>query len=94
MIDVKQAVKIAFEYLSSLYEQDELHDLLLEEVELSDDELYWFVTLGFTQNLSVPPGPYRHVDVLTIPRYSTRVYKVIEIDANTGQALSMKIRKA
>jgi hypothetical protein len=42
MIDVKEAVKIATGYLKQLYEPAQFHDILLEEVALSDDERYWY----------------------------------------------------
>lgn len=47
MIGVKEAVRIAMDYLATLYEDKDLRDVLLEEVRLSEDDQYWLVTLGF-----------------------------------------------
>jgi len=87
-IDVKQAVKNAVEYLSSLYDSNELQDLLLEEVELSDDNRYWLVTLGFTRRLKTtsPLQAFARSE-------PDRLYKLITVRADTGEVKSMKIRK-
>ena len=80
MIDVKQAVNIASQYLISLYADKAPSDVQLEEVELSEDEKFWFVTLSFTERLSY----------LINLRKS---YKLFKINADTGQVQSMKIRE-
>jgi len=94
MIDVKEAVRQATEYLEQLYPLSQLHDVLLEEVSLSDDGRYWFVTLGFSRPIP-SPDPMRRVTegVLHSAKYQ-REYKVFEIDSATGQVKSMKIRAA
>ncbi len=48
MIDVKQSVKIASDYVNQLYGTDQLEQLALEEVELTDNDQFWLVTLGFS----------------------------------------------
>ena len=100
MIDVKEAVKIATEYLKRLYEPAQLHDILLEEVELSDDEKYWYVTLGFSRPVA-STNPLQALtetflktqSILNQTEYQ-REYKVFQIDTATGQVRSMKIRAA
>ncbi|MGI0489076.1 hypothetical protein ACN4EK_27005 [Pantanalinema rosaneae CENA516] len=49
MIDLKTAVKAAYEYFDSIQDMigNQLQDLRLEEVELSDDRKFWLITLGF-----------------------------------------------
>lgn len=79
MIDVKEAVEKAHEYLRSLYGEDAA-GVQLEEVELTEDERYWIVTLSYS-------APTRLL--LTV---STK-YKQFRIDAQTGRVSSMKIRK-
>jgi hypothetical protein len=89
MIDVKQAVKKAADYLKELYAERTLTNLDVEEVEKSDDERFWLVTLGYTDDalnrsaaLSVlgAGGVYRK-------------YKVCKIDATSGECVSMKMRE-
>lgn len=76
MIDVKEAAKTASEYLTGLYSLASWDDVRLEEVELTEDEKYWLITLSYS-------------DKKLIPR---REYKVFKIDAETGKVQAMKIR--
>lgn len=89
MIDVKQAVQIAMNYVIDLYQQENIFDLALEEVELSDDEQYWYITIGFTRQVQEP------TDLLLAPfrKQTERVYKVVTVRASDGVATSMKIRQ-
>lgn len=97
-INVKEAVRIAVEYVRELYAPEQLDDLRLEEVELSDDGKHWFITLGFAapelkrqQRQPEPPGG----SVLSLLRPQTleREYKVVKINARSGDVQSMKIRQ-
>jgi len=87
MLDVKNATKTALEYFSQVF-QNRYQNLRLEEVELSEDERYWYITLGFDstdQNL----GALASVAIGGRP---VREYKTIKIDGSTGKVLSAKIR--
>jgi hypothetical protein len=91
-IDVKQAVTAASAYLSELFPKGELHDLALEEVELSDDGQYWYVTMGFNRQLAIPRArPLRGLDGGGYTN-AERVYKLIKVRASDGKPISMKIR--
>jgi hypothetical protein len=90
MIDVKQAVNTATQFMQNLY-SDPLPGLMLEEVELSDDERYWYITLGYSQTKTPSYGTLSNLKAFVDPEV-TRVYKLIKVDAATGQPLSMKIR--
>jgi hypothetical protein len=84
MIDVKQAVEAAANFIAGLYNVANF-TTRLEEVELSEDGNYWLITLSFAFSVSADLGA-----LLSAPR---RQYKVCKVDANTGQVLSMKIRE-
>ncbi len=84
-VDVKTAVSNALAYVKSLYTGQSLRDLLLEEVELSESDSQWRITVGFSLPKDEPP-------FLISPRQLARHYKVVLIDATTGEALSMRIR--
>jgi hypothetical protein len=88
MIGVKDAVRIAADYLASLYEGTELRDVLLEEVRLSDDDQYWLVTMGFSRLVSANPI----FEALGSASFK-REYKVFEVSAETGEVRSMRIRE-
>lgn len=91
MIEVKQAIAAAIESVKDFY--GEPPDLLLEEVERSEDDKHWLITLGF----SVAPAtqPANTLQQLSAALKSPRrVYKVFRVDADTGKVDSMKIREA
>lgn len=90
MIDVKKAVASAVKYIKELYPQKNLRDLRLEEVERSDDEQYWLVTLGFSVPVSSDGSAV--AQALGGTRYE-RAYKLFKVNAQTGEVRSMKIRK-
>lgn len=90
MIDIKEAVRIASEYLTSLYSAELVRDMLLEEVERSVNESCWLITLGFSR--PIPETEVAGVIQVLSGKQFKREYKVMEIDASTGEVRSMKIR--
>jgi hypothetical protein len=98
MVNAQAAVRSAMEYLQGVYPHP-LEGLDLEEIELDDLQRWWFVTLGFWEH-----KPRSLLDkalaqatvgvVLKVPSAEvTRVYKVVKVDAESGKAVSMKIRE-
>lgn len=86
MLEVKEAVKVATEYIQTLFAEKQIPELRLEEVELSQDSQFWEVTLSF-----VTREPTAYLSLGDAAR--TREYKVFRVNAETGQVQSMKIRK-
>lgn len=90
-IGLRQAVERAFEEIGKIYDEEELNDLLLEEIEHSGDE--WLVTVGFTRSSRIPRlaramgGDHALVD----PKF--RDYKRIKLDADTGEFKGMRDRR-
>jgi hypothetical protein len=84
MIDVKQAAQSASNFIVALYSDQTISDVRLEEVEVSDDEKYWLITLSFL--VQFPGG----IVALPVVR---RQYKILKVDRQTGNVLSMKIRE-
>lgn len=92
MIDAKAAVRKAMEYLKEMYDTDSFRDVMLEEADLSDDDRYWNVTIGFTRlQESVSEGPM--ATLIGSSAVYRREYRVFMIDAESGVVRSMKIRK-
>lgn len=88
MIDVKEAVKIAVNFAKEIFPADEVGTVALEEVELSETDPFWYVTLSFTKYVS--PGP---IDVLSGKRGNQVIkYKKFRIHSETCQVYSVKIR--
>ncbi|MBB4639265.1 hypothetical protein [Longimicrobium terrae] len=67
-----------------------LNDLRLEEVELSDGEQTWHITLGWLESAvherASAAAPHREVHA------SPRVYRTIDVDAGSGVVKAMHIR--
>jgi len=87
MIDAKEAVRIAMEAMGELYGGEQIPQLMLEEVELSKDERFWHVTLSFTRRSQMSA-----IEAMT-GQPGVPVYKVLAIEAESGQVHSMKVRQ-
>ena len=92
MVDVKEAVSKAMGYLEDMYQIDQFKDVLLEEVDLSEDDKFWNVTIGFTRRQdSTSGGPM--ATLIGQSEEFKREFKVFQIDAKTGDLRSMRSRK-
>ena len=90
-MDVKRAVKAAMDYVKDLYAESYPRDLVLEEVEFSEKASQWLVTVGF----SLPETKEESASLVFPSRTSrelSRRYKIVNVDAETGDPISMKIR--
>jgi len=90
-IDVKEAVRKCVAYFHKLYPNLGADaNVMLEEVEQSEDGAYWLVTLGYDiqLRLSRVAGNLQGVFGPQVARH----YKVFKVNAETGRIVSMKIR--
>jgi hypothetical protein len=93
MIDAKQAVNKAMDYLNDMFNTTDFRDVLLEEVELSDDDRIWSVTVGFMRRqASTAEGPM--ASLVGSTEQFKRELKVFAIDAESGIVRSMKTKKS
>lgn len=83
MIDVKEAVQIATQYLRKLIQHIPGGDVGLEEAELSGDN--WEITLSFTDR--------RDSGLTSVLTGEGRTYKNFGINKTTGEVVFMRIRK-
>lgn len=86
MIDVKQAVDSAKKYAAQLL--GDQYFTTLEEVELSEDGPWWLVTLGFHSPTTLG-GVKSAFGLPSTPIF----YKLFEINRESGEVRSMKIRQ-
>ena len=86
MIDAKEAVRIALDYVRALYDAEEIPHLTLEEVELSVDQEYWHVTVSFLSSFTKSP-----IEAMT-SQHGPAMYKILKLRAEDGQVHSMKMR--
>ncbi len=82
-LEVKKAVQLAREYLSDIMAVP-ASEVLLEEVELSDDGRFWLVTVSYPAPVPTP--------ILVLTGRGNREYRVVKLLAETGQFESIKIR--
>jgi hypothetical protein len=82
MIDVKEATDKAKSHLNAFFPDAE--KVQLEEVELTEDKTYWFITLSYE-------GVSNSVASSLLVGKSVR-YKIFKMDAESGEVISMKIR--
>jgi len=88
MIDVKDSIKKAKNFIIDMYSDEKISQLMLEEVDISDDKKFWLITLGF--NIKKPI--INLMDTISGNQEKIRVYKIIKIDSLSGDVISMKIR--
>ncbi len=102
MIDLQHALSTVKAYVREVYWDQPLQDFRIEEVQKSEDGRFWLVTVGFRAFSAELPDMRSR---MTIPRdlYASpeeslirfpRDYKVVRVDADTGQAVSMTNRAA
>lgn len=91
MLTVKEAVQAAQGWVRDLYPESDIRHLRLEEVEFAEFDRLWRITLGWTEPAVRQNGfaaALQH-ELQALPR----VYKTLEVDAETGAVKSMKIRE-
>ena len=92
MIDVKKAVEVAYDFILKLPKVGKVDPITLEEVELTDDERYWLITLGLYRSvLPTTTGPIETFADRVLAKRE-REYKVVKIHTDSGKVQSMKIR--
>jgi len=87
-MSVREAVGKAIAFFRELQEQagEQVSGLEVEEVEKSDNDQYWLITLSY---LRKPTGMEQVVGALK----RERSYKSFKVNAETGEVISMTIRQ-
>ncbi|MYD74090.1 MAG: hypothetical protein F4Y11_07635 [Chloroflexi bacterium] len=94
-MDVTEAVVLAKEYVSKVFDEDKITGMGLEEVEFNEFGDEWEITIGFFQpwNVSLKSGSLSQVAFGGQPEYvGRRSYKVVRIKNNDGQVVSIRDR--
>jgi len=89
-MNVRDAVKMAVEYVADIFAAERPENIGLEEVFMNEQENAWEVTVGFSR-----PWDYRKAGILaTMEALSPRrQYKIVKINNQTGEVISIKIRE-
>ena len=88
-MDVKQAVQIAKQYVSELFEGEPITNVGLEEVVYEDESDTWKITIGFSRPWH-RTKPQTAAEMLGGP--FERSYKVVQIDDESGKIESLMDR--
>lgn len=81
MINATEAANVAIEYLKSFYTRAK--NVVLEEVELSEEKKSWSVTISFENIDESNTNPSNIV---------SKTYKIFRIDNTSGQVTAMRSR--
>ena len=87
-MDVKQAAKLAKEYVSDLFAEEGITNVGLEEITLEGSQQVWEVTVGFSRD-------WDHLGLPTVILGQTslrRSYKALRINNVDGTVVSVKDR--
>jgi hypothetical protein len=76
MIDVRQAVAAATNYIGEFSDLLPIGQLRLEETEYNERDGVWYITLSFIENAVI----------------GTRAYKLFGVEGQTGQVKFMRAR--
>jgi len=88
-VDVRTAVKTAIQFFCASFMQVRPANVQLEEIELSDDERHWLITVGYDD----PSHVGKEAVKFQLPGQRVpRKYKVVRVDSTTGRPVSVKIR--
>ena len=92
-MNVKEAVKVALEYVADLFKRESLSNIGLEEVVFDSATNEWKVTVGFSRPWDYDrPGTLKGMFDPTREKQARREYKVVHVDAETGEVRSVEIR--
>lgn len=92
-MDVKVAVRVAKEYISTIYSDEGIENIGLEEVKFDDSRNQWNVTIGFSRpwdrvgnfatslGRAIGPADWRR-----------RSFKVVEIDDKSARVVAVTHR--
>ncbi|MCJ2060952.1 hypothetical protein MKL09_31085 [Methylobacterium sp. J-048] len=90
IVDVKQAVAKARDYLKAVFSDEQISELRLEEVEFDKRDDAWLITFGLLR-----PGSENLARFGAVPGGTmlNRTYKVVRIPNDENELPSIKIRE-
>ena len=90
--DVRDAIRLAKEYVKLVLSDEKYYDVGLEETEYDESDDHWKITIGFSRPWNTDGIYQQQAGVqIGILRPTGRSYKVVEI-ASDGKVLRMRNR--
>jgi len=93
MKTMHEAIQIAKAYVLDVYADNPPRDLRLEEIERSEDDRDWIITLGY-QSFDYDPNRRALNMLFPTDLRVPRDLKVVRVNATSGEVYSMKTRAA
>lgn len=87
MMDVKEAMNTAREYINAMFADEEIMQLGLEEVTYNPDAGQWRITFGF-----VRPWDRQNTMAVNLGLKTPRSYKVVHIHDSDGKVVALTDR--
>ena len=87
-MDAKAAVVLAKQRIADLFAEEGIKNLGLEEIDYDDTQQAWRVTIGFSRPWDEPRNALAAIAGQNM--YWRRAYKVVTIDENSSDILSIK----
>ncbi len=91
-MDIKQAVKVAKDYVVSVFAEDGGSEFALEEVDFDHEKSDWLITISFRRNSEFARMPNLNKGYGLLGMFP-RFQKVVRINSDTGKILSVKNRE-
>lgn len=91
-MEVKEAIRVAKEYVGDLFSEEPIEDVGLEEVDFDDASNEWRITVGFSRPWSGKAQTGSGFAAFLAPRPTGRAYKVVRINDEQGRVTSLRDR--
>lgn len=88
MLDLKNAIKKAFEFFEQIYEGQKFPNKLLEEIEYDDSDDVWKIVIGFDSERITTKTEGPHLFPTTVQE-NERKYKQIRLKGKDGSFVKM-----
>ncbi len=89
-MNVVEVVGKAKQHIQTLFADEKVFNLGLEEIEVDEVKGEWTVTVGFSRPWDEPRNVFAELATPTLPR---RTYKIVRIASGDGRILSVKDRE-
>lgn len=90
-MDVKSAILVAKDYARTVFADEDMKNLGVEEVDYDEISQIWKITLGFSRPWNTPRGPF--TTVLDPKPQTKRTYRVFDVSEETETVKSVRIRE-
>ena len=90
-MDVKEAARMAKDYLANVFSEEDISYIGLEEVDFDEVSKTWKVTVGFFRPWE-RPGDVLETALGGLPVHGRRSFKVVRIQDHDGHILSITDR--